>query len=182
MRTKKLILLLLFVLALLGSTATYFVGVNARSDFDPESQDVTVIKAYVCKSSAQAMFINWTQDKDNKIIGQLQITTNTKEGLTTSKHRFNGIIDGNQVSLSFTGSAWTEGGKVYTGKLEGTNTLVLLWPSTNGTIDSLYFDTGNVQDFNNAVQDLNQVQAQMQSDKADETRKQSILNNFSYCT
>lgn len=167
MRTKKLILLLLFVLALLGSTATYFVGVNARSDFDPESQDVTVIKAYVCKSSAQAMFINWTQDKDNKIIGQLQITTNTKEGL---------------VSLSFTGSAWTKGGKVYTGKLEGTNTLVLLWPSTNGTIDSLYFDTGNVQDFNNAVQDLNQVQAQMQSDKADETRKQSILNNFSYCT
>lgn len=126
---------------------------KARLDAEA-GQEVTVIKGYVCKSSAQAMFIHWTQDKDNKIIGRLQITINTKEGLTTINHDFNGIIDGNQVSLSFTSSALTEGGKVYTAKLEGANTLVLLWPSTNGTIDSLYFNRGNFEDFNKAIQEL----------------------------
>lgn len=153
MKTKKIILLLLFVLVFIGSTTTFFVGVKARLDAEA-GQDVTVIDSYVCKSSAQAMFISWTQYNDNKIIGRLQITINSKEGLTTSKHSFKGIIDGNQVSLSFTSSALTEGGKVYTAKLEGANTLVLLWPSTNGAIDSLYFNRGNFEDFNKAIQEL----------------------------
>lgn len=178
------ILIVLLLLLLNGCGTPSQTTTSTSADTKAESKE----KGYIYQSDSEVIFITWTKDNTNKIVGQLQITDLTNSGIQSSNHGFNGVIDGSNISITITGSVLNDGwtGKVFTGSLDGTSKLTLLFPATNGMMNSVAFSSGSVADFNNKVSSLNQTYAKIQSDrqaqdqKADQfSKQQSIIKSVS---
>lgn len=171
---KLTIILLLILISGCGTTGKV---TNATASVDTKAESTE--KGYVYQSDNEVFFINWTKDKDNKIVGQLQITELTNSGVQSTNHSFDGVIDDPKISITITGSILNDGltGKVFTGSLDGSNKLTLLFPSSNGMMTPVSFTSGTVADFNKRVTALNQNYAKLQSDKQAQAQSNEQLKN-----
>ncbi len=103
------------------------------------------------------MFLRWTE-ADKKLNGQLQIfakQTNGKQSTDSSSHTFEGVLSGENVSIKFTGSVWTDGlaGTTWTGTLKN-KTLSLVAPMNDGTLQTYALQPGTVNEYNQVVAQL----------------------------
>ncbi|WP_136603814.1 hypothetical protein [Paenibacillus dokdonensis] len=95
------------------------------------------------------MFVQWTE-LDKQLVGQTQTLYVKSDQMvkTNSQNRpFKGIRNGNSVSLTF------NDGNVLTGTLEG-NELTLVFPDSEGNLNSMVFKPAKVADYNSAVSKL----------------------------
>jgi hypothetical protein len=145
-------LLLLFFLLMLISCKH---GTDGKPVGNKENSKSSGQKGYLFSDSGSAWFISWTE-VNNKLNGQLTVfylKNEKRKAPETSSHPFEGMSDGTNVSLNFTGSRWTEAlaGKTWTGTIKGKE-LTLVIPSDSGTLDTLVFRVGSVEQYNQAVQ------------------------------
>lgn len=192
------VVLIFIALLLLGGCGTTNTSQNTASAQSTTSTHTVTTPAatqaesnergYISQSTNEAIFVNWTQDKDNKLVGQLQVTDLTNSGIQSSNHAFNGIINGSSISLTITGSILSDGwtGKVFTGTLDGSNKLTLFFPGSNGMMNPVTFTSGTVADFNNEIQAFNNNYTQSQDQakqaaqqKAVQDKKQEIVDRLS---
>jgi hypothetical protein len=116
-------------------------------------------KGYLYVDSDSIAFIRWTK-VDKKLSGQLQVirTVGGAERSTqASTHSFEGISDGENISLNFTGSVWMDGmaGHTLTGTTKS-NELILVIPQDNGILQPYKFQAADVEAYNQAVSRLSQ--------------------------
>lgn len=141
---------------------------------------------YLMSSESSVLFIQWTQ-VDKEMNGQLQVFSikgRLEKTFDTSTHPFSGVKEGENVSLNFTDSMWTDalGGNTWTGKLKG-NELTLIAPSEDGMLMPLKFKVAIVEDYNNAVITLKQqansinenIQKRRENSTKVEAQQQAIL-------
>jgi hypothetical protein len=141
---------------------------------------------YLMSSHSSVLFIQWTQ-VDKKINGQLQVFSikgQYEQTSDTSPHPFSGVNDGENISLNFTGSMWTDGlgGRTWTGTIKN-NELTLVAPSKDGMLMPLKFKAATVEDYNNAViilkQQANRINENIRKEREiaakDESQQQAIL-------
>lgn len=186
--------LIAILIVLSGGCGTKNAAMSSTANNTPSSSTSTTTtdlnskeKGYIYQSSNEAMFLTWTVDSDNKIVGQLQITDLTNTGIKSSNHPFNGVINGSHLSITISGSVWTDGlaNKVFTGTLNGSSQLTLLIPDSSGMMTSFPFNSGNANDFNNIVKSFNNTYAARQNaaqqaaqQQASQEKKQKIINNL----
>ena len=109
---------------------------------------------YLHAGDDSATFIQWAKT-DRQIKGQMQVLDLKQDGKTTSRSfSFEGVFDGNNVSLTFRDRYFTfrEGGTV-TGTLKG-DSLTLVWPQNNGTLWTQELRPASVSDYNDAARKL----------------------------
>jgi hypothetical protein len=109
---------------------------------------------YLYSDDSGTAFIRWTE-VDKKLTGQLQVFyTKGSEGMRSQSgdFSFEGVRDGENVSINFTGSVWISGlaGKTWTGTLKG-DELTLVVPTSTGTLQPARFRAATVEDYNNTV-------------------------------
>src|SRR5688572_29823898 len=76
---------------------------------------------YLHSDGINVMFLHWTE-LDGKLNGQMNVfyaKGGQRISTETSSHSFEGVSDGNNISLNFTGSQWTDGlgGRTWTGTI-----------------------------------------------------------------
>jgi len=137
-------------------------------------------KGYLHADSDSVIFLRWTEI-NGKLNGQMNVffaKGNRTRNTDTSAHSFEGVSDGKNLSLNFTGSVWTDGlgGKTWTGTISG-NELTLVIPSNNGQLSPVRFIAGTVEEFNDAVllikKGVREQNATVQQENADAARVQS---------
>jgi hypothetical protein len=111
-------------------------------------------RGYLCSNNSTAIFIRWTE-VNKKIIGQLQVfyTKGYAEKQSQDEsHSFEGMCDGENISINFTGSIWISdlSGKTWTGTLKG-DELTLVVPTGTGMLAPMQFKTATVGEYNQAV-------------------------------
>lgn len=116
-------------------------------------------KGYLHSDGSSAMFLQWTAI-NSKLNGQMNVfyaKGSRGKSTETSSHSFEGVSDGKNISLNFTGSQWTDrlGGKTWTGTISGSE-LTLVIPVNGGTLAPVKFNAGTVQQYNQAVLDIQQ--------------------------
>lgn len=116
-------------------------------------------KGYLHSDSDSVMFLQWT-DINSKLNGQMNVfyaKGSRRKSTETSSHSFEGVSDGNNISLNFTGSQWTGGlgGKTWTGTISD-NELTLVIPIGNGTLSPVKFSPGTVEQYNQTVLGIKQ--------------------------
>jgi hypothetical protein len=89
-------------------------------------------KGYLFSDSGSVMFTRWTEI-DKKVNGQLQVFYSQGNGERQPKSftsSFEGISDGQNISINFTGSIWTNdlSGQTWTGTLKDSE-LTLVMPA-----------------------------------------------------
>lgn len=114
---------------------------------------------YMHADSDGVMFIRWTEI-NNRLNGQLSVfyaKGGRGKSTGTSSHSFEGISDGKNISLNFTGSQFTEAlsGKTWTGTISG-DELTLVIPASNGTLAPVKFSAGTVEQYNQTVLGIKQ--------------------------
>jgi hypothetical protein len=114
---------------------------------------------YVAVYTNLAIFINWTETNNN-LTGQLQqgtIDINTL-AMTSENFSFTGVLNGGNISILLSNGA------TMTGTLSK-NILTLLYPTSDGTMQTIVFKPGSVTDFNAAIGNFqNQKNAKDASD------------------
>jgi len=132
---------------------------------------------YMHADGDSVMFIRWTEI-NNKLNGQLSVfyaKGARGKSTETSSHSFEGISNGKDVSLNFTGSQWSDplGGKTWTGTVSG-DELTLVIPARNGTLTPVKFKAGNVEQYNQTVLSIQQSvvaeNSSIQKEKAEADR------------
>ena len=116
-------------------------------------------RGYLHADSDSVIFLSWTEI-NGKLNGQMNIffaKGNRTKNTDTSAHAFEGVSDGNNISLNFTGSIWTDGlgGKTWTGTMSA-NELTLVIPNKNGQLSPVKFNTGTIEQYNDAVRRITQ--------------------------
>ncbi len=116
-------------------------------------------KGYLNSDSNGAMFIRWTE-LNNKLNGQLNIffaKGNRGKSTATSSHSFDGVSDGKNISLNFTGNSLIDplGGKTWTGTIGGDG-LTLIIPVKNGMLEPVIFKASSVEEYNHLVAGIHQ--------------------------
>jgi hypothetical protein len=119
-------------------------GVSTRNDQ----------KGYLHTDGDSVMFLQWTEI-NGKLNGQMNVfyaKGGRGKSTETSSHSFEGVTNGNNISLNFTGSQWTDGlgGKTWTGTISGSE-LTLVIPVKNGAFAPVKFSAGTVEQYNQAV-------------------------------
>lgn len=134
-------------------------------------------KGFICYFKNGVNFITWTEDNSNNIVGQLQETYLTDSGIMSKNHAINGIINSPNISITISGSIWTDkaSGTVFTGTLDVNSNLTLLYPNSDGTIASVHFESGDVNDFNTAVESLTNIYTSKQNTE----KRQKIVKSLS---
>lgn len=131
-------------------------------------------RGYLFADTYKILFIRWTEI-NKKLNGQLQLfyAKGDKEWRTgASSHPFEGVSDGENVSINFKGSIWTErlSGKTWTGTLKN-NELRLVIPTPDGTLETVNLKPGTVDDYNQAVfslkRNVTETNAQMQKERTE---------------
>jgi hypothetical protein len=114
-------------------------------------------------------FLQWT-DRDGTLAGQLQsVAVQPDLTLRSTNQALSGIRNGADITLNLGGTlGGAPLGAVYTCRLRG-STLVLNIPLQNGTMETVVFQSGTVEDYNRAVAAL-----RVQVDKAIQERQQEI--------
>ncbi len=114
-------------------------------------------------------FLQWT-DRDGTLAGQMQsVVVRSDLTLQSNNQVLSGIRSGTDVTLNIGGTfLGAPLGGVYTGRLRG-STLVLNIPLQNGSMETVVFQSGTVEDYNRAVAAL-----RAQVDRAIQERQQEI--------
>lgn len=146
-----ILLLLLASLLWAGGCKQPIIGSAAKDKYTPGGKDQ---KGYLYSTGGVVMFVRWTEI-NKKLNGQLSIFYSTgSRGKSTdaSSHPFEGVFDGESVSLNFTGSIWSErlSGKTWTGSIKG-DELTLVIPTKSGLLESLKFKAATVEEYNQIV-------------------------------
>lgn len=127
--------------------------------------------------SDSVMFLQWTEI-NGKLNGQMNVffaKGSRGKSIGTSSHSFEGVSDGKNISLNFTGSQWTDalGGRTWTGTISG-NELTLVIPVRSGTLAPVKFNAGTVEQYNQAVlgikQGVQDENTQVQKENAEAAR------------
>src|SRR5262245_6155341 len=158
MRTGvKTLFPLLLALALL-SGCKEVAGNDPRSSAGgAEKASPTPIEAesrktgYLHTDDDSATFIQWAK-AERQIKGQMQVLDVHQDGKTDSSwYSFEGVFDGDNLSLTFRGRHQTflEGVTV-TGTLKG-DALTLVWPQSNGTLLTQELRPASVAEYNDAA-------------------------------
>src|SRR5262245_56930338 len=106
---------------------------------------------YLHTDDDSATFIQWAK-AERQIKGQMQVLDVNREGKTdSSSYSFEGVFDGDNLSLTFRGRQQTflEGTTV-TGTLKG-DALTLVWPQSNGTLLTQELRPASVAEYNDAA-------------------------------
>jgi hypothetical protein len=116
-------------------------------------------KGYLHADADSVMFLQWTEI-NGKLNGQMNVfyaKGGRRKSTETSSHSFEGISDGKNISLNFTGSQWTDGlgGKTWTGTILG-GELTLVIPVNTGPLAPVKFGAGTVEQYNQAVLGIGQ--------------------------
>jgi predicted nucleic acid-binding Zn-ribbon protein len=111
-------------------------------------------RGYLYSDDNSAAFIRWTE-VNKKLNGQLQVFYTkgyAERQFQNAGYSFEGMCDGENVSINFTGSVWISdlSGKTWTGTLKG-GELTLVVPTGAGTLAPVKFKTASVEEYNNAV-------------------------------
>ena len=114
-------------------------------------------QGYLYSDADSAWFLTWAEI-NNRLNGQLTgfyLKGKSKKTEETSSHPFEGISDGTNLSLNFTGSKWTEAlaGQTWTGTIKGKR-ITLIVPVNSGTLESMIFEAATVEEYNQAVQSI----------------------------
>lgn len=150
---------------------------QAKSVSDKGTSSGIDQSGYMHADSESVMFIRWTEI-NNKLNGQLSVfyaKGARAKSTETSSHSFEGVSDGKNISLNFSGSQWTDplGGKTWTGTISG-DELTLVIPSNNGTLAPVKFKAGNVEQYNQTVlgikQSVDAENSTIQKEKAEAAR------------
>jgi len=130
---------------------------NRSSSAGVERTSPTPIEAesrktgYLHTDDDSATFIQWAKT-DRQIKGQMQVLDVNQDGKTDSSwYSFDGVFDGDNLSLTFRGRHQTflEGTTV-TGTLKG-DALTLVWPQSNGTLLTQELRPASVAEYNDAA-------------------------------
>jgi hypothetical protein len=106
---------------------------------------------YLHTDDDSATFIQWAK-AERQIKGQMQVLDVNRDGKTdSSSYSFEGVFDGDNLSLTFRGRHQTflEGITV-TGTLKG-DALTLVWPHSNGTLLTQELRPASVAEYNDAA-------------------------------
>jgi hypothetical protein len=106
---------------------------------------------YLHTDDDSATFIQWAK-AERQIKGQMQVLDVNRDGKTdSSSYSFEGVFDGDNLSLTFRGRHQTflEGITV-TGTLKG-DALTLVWPQSNGTLLTQELRPASVAEYNDAA-------------------------------
>ena len=106
---------------------------------------------YLHTDDDSATFIQWAK-AEREIKGQMQVLDVNRDGKTdSSSYSFEGVFDGDNLSLTFRGRHQTflEGVTV-TGTLKG-DALTLVWPQNNGTLLTQELRPASVAEYNDAA-------------------------------
>lgn len=135
-------------------------------------------KGYLATFRDGAMFIQWTE-VDKKISGQLQVAGLNNNKIESRTHPFNGITNGSNISINFSGSVWMDslGGVTWTGTIES-NKLTLVYPAKDGTLQTIAFRPGTVNDYNNTIGVLKDEGAIQESKEAYQKKQNDTRNNL----
>jgi uncharacterized protein YoxC len=111
-------------------------------------------RGYLHSDGDGVMFLQWT-NINNKLNGQMNVfyrKGGRGQSTETSSHSFEGVSDGKNISLNFTGSQWTVGlgGKTWTGTISG-DELTLVIPLRSGSLAPVRFSAGTVEQYNQTV-------------------------------
>lgn len=101
-----------------------------------------------------ATFIQWAK-AEREIKGQMQVLDVNRDGKTdSSSYSFEGVFDGDSLSLTFRGRHQTSmEGITVTGTLKG-DALTLVWPQRNGTLLTQELRPASVAEYNDAAHTL----------------------------
>jgi hypothetical protein len=148
---------LLLALALLAGCKEV-AGNGARSSAaGAEKPSPTPVEAesgkngYLHTDDDSATFIQWAKT-ERQIKGQMQVLDVNRDGKTdSSSYSFEGVFDGDNLSLTFRGRHQTSlEGITVTGTLKG-DALTLVWPQSNGTLLTQELRPASVAEYNNAA-------------------------------
>jgi hypothetical protein len=148
---------LLLTLALLAGCKEV-AGNNPRSSSaggekpSPTPIEVEIRKTgYLHTDDDSATFIQWAKAV-REIKGQMQVLDVNREGKTdSSSYSFEGVFDGDNLSLTFRGRHQTSlEGITVTGTLKG-DALTLFWPQNNGTLLTQELRPASVAEYNDAA-------------------------------
>jgi hypothetical protein len=140
-------------------------------------------KGYLHADSQSVIFLHWTEI-NGRLNGQMNIFyAKGVRGKTTqnSSHSFEGVSDGKNISLNFTGSQWTDGlgGKTWTGTISDSE-LTLVIPVNNGILEPVKFSVGTVEQYNQAVvaisQSVQETNTKIQQENAEAARVETEKN------
>lgn len=108
---------------------------------------------YLYTSNTSVAFVQFTTDKNGHMSGTFQeVSATSSETISTQESAFTGVLDGSQVSLTFSALGFSA---TVTGTLNG-NTLTLHIPDANGYMATEVFQGAQVADYNDAVAQLRQ--------------------------
>lgn len=134
-------------------------------------------KGYLAVDNKNIVFVQWTE-VDKRLNGRLQIVYLKGGGRMQTESRdasFQGVTDGENVSLNFTGSIWDSPltGKTWTGTLRG-GELTLVIPLNNGILAPVKLYPATVDDYNQALaglsKDVDAQNAQAQKERNERAR------------
>lgn len=119
-----------------------------------EKDEQTKQLGYVSIYKNAAIFLRWT-NLNNQLEGQLQIASLVNDKVESQTHSFTGIMNASNISIKFSGSLWTDSlsGMTWTGTLVG-DTLTLVFPAKDGTLQTITFKSGSINDYNQAISNL----------------------------
>jgi len=138
---------------------------------------------YLHADVESVLFLQWTEI-NGKLNGQMNVffaKGSRGKSTGTSSHSFEGVSDGKNISLNFTGSQWTDGlgGRTWTGTISG-DELSLVIPANNGTLSPVKFSAGTVAQYNQAVngitQNVQDTNSKIQQQNAESARIQAENN------
>jgi hypothetical protein len=161
MRTcVKTLFPLLLALALLAGCREVAGNDRRSSAASVENTSPTPIEVesrktgYLHTDDDSATFIQWAK-ADRQIEGQMQVLDVNRDGKTdSSSYSFEGVFDGDNLSLTFRGRHQTSlEGITVTGTLKG-DALTLVWPQSNGTLLTQKFRPASVAEYNDAAHTL----------------------------
>lgn len=165
----------LYATGCLKQTETAKSSVNANNiEVNAKQAEQNMQLGYVAVYNNLAMFIRWTE-VDKKLSGQLQIASLAGKNVENLTHAFSGIINNSDISISFSGSVWTDSwsGKTWTGTIRD-NKLTLVYPAKDGSLQTLLFNSGSITDYNQALGNLqNQGAIQANADAYQQKQKET---------
>jgi hypothetical protein len=149
----------LLLLSCLALTA----GCKRQSNYTVRDKNISSgndQKGYLYSDGEGVIFLQWTEI-NSKLNGQMNVFhAKGGRGKSTERfsHSFEGVSDGKNISLNFTGSPWTErlGGKTLTGTISESE-LTLVIPASSGALAPVKFNAGTVEQYNQAVLDIKQA-------------------------
>lgn len=113
---------------------------------------------YYHVDGAGALYVAWTEDRNGRLEGQMDVLVLSKNGTRLESHStpFTGTRDGSNVSLTMHPD-WQFSGITWTGTIYG-NTLSLTTPGASGPSE-IVLKAGSIRDFTRATYQLRQSAA-----------------------